>query len=231
MMLAAIVLAGAIVTGFAFAQGSPPITVRVFPKVTPNRAGTPAHPQGVHVDVRITIGIPTGYEPPLVDTIDVWFPRGGIYNGSRFPTCSYRRLNAAGPVACPPRSIMGHGGGVARADTTLTYPKITVVNGGARRVFAYTVLNNPARVQTPVIGTISKLSGRWSYRLHVVIPKVLQVVAGVPLVLQSLSFHVGRGDWLATTSCPSSRRWRFHAVTRFSDGETKTTNGSVACRP
>ena len=75
---------------------------------------------------------------------------------------------------------MGHGGGVARADTTFTYPKITVVNGGAQRVFAYTVLNNPARVQTPVIGTITKLSGRWSYRLHVVIPKVLQVVAGRP---------------------------------------------------
>ena len=151
-------------------------------------------------------------------------------DGSRFPTCSYRRLNAAGPAACPSKSIMGHGGGVARADKTLTYPRITVVNGGARRVFAYTVLNNPARVQTPVIGKISKLSGRWSYRLHIVIPKVLQVVAGVPLVLQSLNIHVGRGDWLATTYCPPSRHWQFHAVTRFSDGQRKITNGSVACR-
>jgi hypothetical protein len=76
-----------------------------------------------------------------------------------------------------------------------------VVNGGARRVVAYTVLNNPARVQTPVIGKISKLSGRWSYRLHIVIPKVLQVVAGVPLVLQSLNLTWGEGTgWRQRTA-------------------------------
>jgi hypothetical protein len=211
-------------------QPSPPITVRVFPKVTPNRAGTPAHPQGVHLDVRLTIGIPVNYSPPLVQTIDVWFPRGGVYNGAKFPTCSYQRLNAAGPRACPPESIMGRGSGVARADETFTYPKITLVNGGQQRVYAYTVLNNPARVQAPVVGTITKLSGRWSYRLHIVIPRVLQVVAGVPIVLRSLSISGGRGDWIATTSCPSSHRWPFHAITRFNDGQSITTDGSVGCR-
>jgi hypothetical protein len=215
--------------GLALAQGSPPITVAVYPKVTPNKAGTPADPQGVQLDVRIKIGIPINYAPPLVQQIDVWFPKGGLYNGDRYPTCTYGTLNAFGPVGCNKRSIMGHGGGVARADTNLTYPTITVVNGGPHTVFFFTVLNNPARVQSPVPGTITKLSGRWSYKLHVVIPKVLQVVAGVPIVLHSLHITAGRGDWLATTYCPPSRRWGYHAVTRFDNGQTIVTDGSVGC--
>ncbi len=213
----------------ALAQGSPPITVTVYPKVIPNRAGTPAHPQGVHLDVRIKIGIPVNYEPPLVNTIDIWFPKGGLYNGNRYPTCTYARLNALGADACP-TAVMGHGTGVARADTNLTYPHITVVNGGQHEVFFFTVLNNPARVQSPVPGIVTKLSGRWSYKLHVRIPRILQVVAGVPIVLQSLHISAGRGNWLATTYCPPSHRWAYHAVTRFNNGQTIVTDGTVGCR-
>lgn len=216
--------------GVAFAQSSPPITVTVFPKVSPNRAGTPAHPQGVHLDLRLKIGIPENYNPPLVKEIDVWFPRGSLYNGDKYPTCSKRRMNAAGPTACPKDSIMGYGSGVARADKTFSYPKITIVNGGQHRVYFYTVLNNPARVQEPVTGTISRLSGRWAYKLHTVIPHNLQVVVGVPLVLQSLHLAGGRGDWLATTSCPSNRRWAWKALALFSDGQAIRTHGAVGCR-
>ncbi len=216
--------------GVAFAQSSPPITVTVFPKVSPNRAGTPAHPQGVHLNLRIKIGIPENSNPPLVKEIDVWFPRGSLYNGDKYPTCSTRRMNAAGPTACPKDSIMGYGSGVARADTTFSYPKITIVNGGLHRVYFYTVLNNPARVQEPVIGTISKLSGQWAYKLHTVIPKNLQIVAGVPLVLQSLHLAAGRGNWLATTSCPSNHTWAWKALALFSNGQAIHTHGAVGCR-
>jgi len=215
----------------ALGQGPPPITVTVYPKVTPSKAGTPAHPQGVHLDLRIKIGISENYEPPLVQTIDVWFPRGGVYNGDRYPACSKRTLDAFGPGACPKDSIMGYGSGVARADTTFSYPQITVVNGGQQEVFFYTVLNNPARVQEPVPGQITKLSGRWSYKLHVIIPKNLQVVAGVPLVLQSLHVAAGRGDWLGTTYCPPSRKWPYQGLVTFDTGQTITTSGTVACSP
>jgi hypothetical protein len=214
----------------ALAQSSPPITVHVYPRVIPNIAGTPTAPQGVRLDVRIKIEVPESYEPPLVNEIDVWYPKGGLYNGDRYPTCSRRLLAARGPHACPADSIMGTGLGVARADTTFTYPKITVVNGGQRVVYFYTVLNNPARVQEPVPGTITRLSGRWSYRLHVVIPKNLQIVAGVPILLRSLRIDAGRGDWIATTYCPSDRRWDWKALTVFTNGQRLTTSGAVACR-
>jgi hypothetical protein len=124
---------------------------------------------------------------------------------------------------------MGHGRGVATADTNFTYPKVTIVNGGRHVAYGYTVLNNPARVQTPVVGRISKLSGPYSYKLHLAIPRILQVVAGVPIVLHSLHLSAGRADWLATTYCPPSHRWSYHAVTHFSDGEALQTSGSVGC--
>ena len=216
--------------GVAVAQTSPPITVTVFPKVTPNKAGTKADPQGVHLDVRIKIGIPVNDEPPLVKEIDVWFPRGSLYQGGKFPTCSEQRMNVGGPSVCPKQSIMGSGGGVARADRTLSFPKITVVNGGQHVVYFYTVLNNPARVQEPVPGTVTKLSGIWAYKLHVRIPKNLQVVAGVPLVLQSLHISAGHGDWLSTTSCPASHKWNWKALALFNAGERIDTDGSVSCR-
>jgi hypothetical protein len=229
LALAAVLLAlsGAV----ALAQSSPPITVKVYPKVTPNVAGTPARPQGVHLDVRIKIGIPADYNPPLVNEIDVWFPRGGLFNGDKYPTCSVRTMDVSGPSGCTKDSIMGYGGGTARADTTFTYPQITVVNGGQHVVYFYTVLNNPARVQEPVPGIITKLRGRWAYKLHVVIPRNLQIVAGVPIVLQTLHIAAGRGDWLSTIWCPRSREWDWQALAIFSNGQTIPTHGAVACRP
>lgn len=224
----AVVVLG-LLAAIAGAAQAPPITVHISPKVTPNKAGTRAHPQGIHLDVRLKIVYPKGYEPPLVDSVDVWFPKGGLYNGGKFPSCSYRRLNALGPKGCPKASIMGHGRGVATADTNFTYPKITIVNGGQHVAYGYTVLNNPARVQTPVVGRITKLTGPYSYKLHLTIPKILQVVAGVPIVLHSLHLSAGRADWLATTYCPPSHRWAYHAVTRFNDGEALQTSGSVGC--
>lgn len=208
-----------------------PITVVVHPRVTPNRAGTPAHPQGVRLGVRIDFGIPSGYDPPLVSRIEAWFPRGALFEGGRYPACSRRVLVAYGPTHCPAGSIMGHGTGLAMADTTPTHPTITVVGGGARRVWFYTVLTNPAPVQEPVPGTVTRLHGRWAYELSVAIPRNLQVIAGIPIVLHSLEISAGRGSWLATTGCPADRRWPWKALGRFTDGRRIATHGAVACLP
>ena len=47
---------------------------------------------------------------------------------------------------------MGKGSGVALADNVTTIPQITVINGGANKVWFCTVLQNPARVQAAVPG-------------------------------------------------------------------------------
>ncbi len=113
---------------------------------------------------------------------------------------------------------MGSGRGSAFADTEITYPKITVVNGGKTKVFFYTVLNNPARVKAPVVGTITEYkTGRWGYKLHIVVPRTLQIVAGVPIALRTLHVEAGRGDWIATTGCPADKKWPYHVDAFLSD--------------
>ena len=76
----------------ALAQDTVPIEIRVDAKVVPNKAGTAQHPQAVRIESHAYITIPEGYDPPLVDTVDVWFPRGGLYNGDRYPKCSQNVL-------------------------------------------------------------------------------------------------------------------------------------------
>jgi hypothetical protein len=181
-------------------------------------AGSPSRPQGVKLTTALSWD---GLKPataPTINKVDLWFPTGTRYNGASYPSCSYARLNAAGPSACPKKSIMGSGVATAFADTVVTRPRITVVNGGADRVYFYTVLNNPARVQVPVIGHIMRLPGRFAYHLSASIPPRLLVVAGVPIRFTALQVSAGRGTWLATTAPPAGIK----IVTSFSDG-TKIT--------
>jgi hypothetical protein len=93
-------------------------------------------------------------------------------------------LTSSETVSSRKGSIFGRGVAKAWADTEITRPRITVVNGGATRVFFYTVLTNPARVRALVVGKIKQLrTGPWKYRLDYRVPKTLQVVAGVPITV------------------------------------------------
>jgi hypothetical protein len=197
-------LAGALLGALAVvAIASATPSLRAHLAAAPLTAGSRRHPQGLKLQMEFGWH---GYTPdnqPMITGIDAWFPRGSVYNGARYPKCSLGRLDAAGPSGCPKGSIMGSGGGAATADQTITRPKITVVNGGANVVYFYTVLNNPARVQQPVIGHITRLHGQFTYHLSAVIPQDLRVVAGVPIKLTDLEVTAGRGSWLATTNAPA----------------------------
>ena len=223
---------GVAVAAVALAQDTVPIELHVDARVVPNKAGTAKYPQAVRIESDAYVKIPDGYDPPLVDTVEVWFPKGGLYNGHKYPKCAENVLARRGVAACPKGSIMGKGRGKATADTVFTYPRIAVVNGGRDTVFFYTVLTNPARVRAPVVGKLTKPGGRWSYKLYARIPRVLQVVAGIPIVLRELPIKAGdpRKDWIATTSCPRDERWRYHVLITFTTGQTKTYDDAVPCR-
>ncbi len=202
--------------------------VTVDAQISPNKAGTSKHPQGEQLNVNIKWQSLGAADQPIVQKFDILFPKGSLYNGGKYPSCSYQRLNAAGPAACPKASIMGKGTGNAYADTVITHPKITVVNGGKSRVYFYTVLNNPARVQAPVVGQISKIGGKYAYKLHVTVPQVLQVVAGVPIELTSLTVKAGKESWLATTACPGGH-WPFSVTTSYDSGGSASFTDSIKC--
>lgn len=201
-------------------------SLKVTPTVTPSKAGTPKHPQGVKLTTNFQWQKLGALKQPIVTKFIVWFPKGSLYQGGKFPSCSKSKI-AKGPSACPKASIMGSGSGTAYASTSTTHPKITVVNGGAKTIYFYTVLNNPARVRKAVVGTLSKSSGQFAYQLSVPIPKELQVVAGTPIELTNLKVTAGKGAWLATTACPGGK-WPFKVVTDFVANNSNKTGSSTA---
>jgi hypothetical protein len=225
------ILGGAVWAAVALAQDFIPIKISAVVKVTPNKAGTPSHPQGIVLDVTGKVDIPLDYDPPLTESVDVWVSRNGEYNGGKYPSCSQSTMEHSGLSRCPKGSIMGHGRAKALADTVATYPTITVVNGGPKMLYLFTVLTNPARVAKPIPVSVAKLPrGKWGYKLHATIPRSLQIVAGIPLRLQTFHMVSGRGDWVTTTSCPSSHKWTYHAEAKFASGQIVKYDGSVPCR-
>jgi hypothetical protein len=232
LLLASAVVALALAGGAtALAQSTWP-SVTVTPGVSPNRAGTSAHPQGVVLKTAFHWQTLGSADQPIVTNFHILFPKGSLYNGGHTTSCSLAVVRR-GPQACPKASIVGSGTGTAYADTTITHPTITVVNGGASTVYFYTVLNNPARVQEPVIGHISRTGGKFAYSLSVTVPENLRIVAGVPIELTSLSVTAGKGDWLATTGC-SGGKWPFSVSTNYENPNTFATgsasySASVRC--
>ena len=238
---AAVLAVGVVVVAPSVAQ-APEATVTLDAKVTPNKAGTPPKPQGVKLSGSFKWTSPAGIDPPIITKFDAYVAKGaGVFNGGKYKKCAAAVANRGGPSACPKESIMGSATGVANADTTITRPTVTFINGGATSVCAYTVLQNPARVATCVPVTVKKLSGdpKWGYRITATVPKVLQVVAGVPIALRSLTFNLGgkpyAKDYIATTSCPKNKKWAFEVTTTLLNdltGETGSTTyaDSVACK-
>jgi hypothetical protein len=210
-----------IVVAVAVAQ-SAPTTVTSTTTVSPSKAGTKKKPQGVKLIYKATYTTPGDVEHPIITGGSVLFPKGALYNGGKYPKCSQATLSHGGPSGCPPHSIMGSG------------PKITVINGGATKVWFWTVLQNPARVQAAVPGTITKMSGKWAYKLTFKVPTSLQIVAGIPITLNNLKVTAGgksyAKDWLATTSCPATKKWAYQSTFDLSTGGSINYDGSVACK-
>jgi hypothetical protein len=216
------------------AQDSSPTSLTVDAKVSPNKAGTKKKPQGVKLTFTAKWTTAGDVEHPIIQGGDVYIPKGGKYNGAKYPSCSAATLGRGGPSKCPPKSIMGKGSGDALADDVHTTPKVTVINGGGSKIFFWTVLQNPARVQAAVPATITKQSGKWAYKVHFEIPKSLQIVAGVPITLNTLKVEAGgkswAKDWLSTTSCPATKKWPFQTTTTLSTGGSVTYDGTTPCK-
>jgi hypothetical protein len=225
-------LAAGVLAAVAFGQGGPSqMTATV--KVTPNKAGTPSHPRGIEIAVRGTVDAPADTTAPVARSFDAWLPRGWVYNGAKHPACTQAKLASSGPRACPPESIISRGQVGHANDPNDIGPsaRVVVINGGATKMYFWVVVQNPARVQAAVPGTLTKVSStRWSYRLHADIPGSLQVVAGLPLTLKSFDVNAGRGDWIASTHCPHDHLWRYHLRMTSTSGQVLDTDGSVACR-
>lgn len=204
-------------------------SLEVDVELEPAKAGTEERPQGVELDLRLALGAPRDIEPPLLQEAEVRFPVGTRYGGGDLPACEEATLERRGPEACPPDSVTGTGTLEARADTAPAPGRITVVNGGAERLYFWTEIDRPVRVAAPIVGTVSEESEPWAYRLRLKVPRDLQLVAGVPIALRELRVKAGSGRWLSTTSCPDDGSWDFEGGASFADGGSAVRTTTVEC--
>jgi hypothetical protein len=216
----------------SFAQAPEAVTtISGKPTVSPSKAGTKKKPQSVKLGIKMnwkTSG-PDGSNKPIVQKVVIDFPKGSLYLGGKFPSCTEAKLNEGLPSEVCPKAVVGKGTGDAWADTARTKPKFTLVNGGASKVFLYTELVNPAVVNAPVPGVIKKGGKYGGYRLTLTVPEELQVVAGTPISLISVNIKTTAKNWIATTSCPKNKKWPFQVTSSQDSTADAVLTSSVKC--
>jgi hypothetical protein len=208
-------------------------------KATPNKAGTPKHPQGMKITGSARLIVPSDVEAPIVTGVEILTDKGITWTHGKYVTCSKQTLDRGGPARCPRTSIMGSAIATGYADTVSTHVDLVFVNGGPGTTYIYATLNNPARIrETLVVKSTPLSSGEWGHRETVSIPRSLQIVAGVPLQLTAIRFTVGgksyAKEFIANTSCPRGG-WKYQVTAHYLyeslGGRTAddVTTGSIAC--
>lgn len=227
-------LAVALLAAVALGQDTAPIEVTATGKVTPSQAGTPRHPRGVKVQVGATMRSQhSDVVPMMPQSFDIWLPKGWRYEGAKHPACALTTLSHGGVQRCPQESIISPGrvGHAAVVGEGPEPPEVTIINGGATKLYLWVVIQNPARAAAAVPITISTLrSPRWSARLHGDIPAALQIVSGIPISLPSLTLKTRTAEWFTTTHCPRDHLWRAHLRLTYAAGQVADADGSVPCR-
>lgn len=243
LLAVAAVAGGAIVAASALARDAPgnqalPATqLSANLGVTPSRAGTKQSPQDARIDAVFKIATERGLDAPIVTGVDLLVGQGISWNGGDYVSCSTRVLDRRGPGGCPRESLVGSAVARSKAGTAGTESDIAFVNGGETRLFAYTSFEYPARVRETVVVQTSDMSGRWSYKGSLRVPRSLQVVAGVPI--HTTAIKLGLGDrpyakgYVTTTSCPRGG-WRYRATAHYRydlSGQTgqDTASGTIPC--
>lgn len=230
---AAVLAVGAVEVATTIAQDSGPTSIKVDASATPKNGGSKSKPQGHKVTAKITVTTTGDVEHPIVQSGDIYFPKGGKYQGEKYTKCAQATLTRGGPDACPSKSLIGKGNGSASADTVEAGPKVVVVNGGKNLILAYVTLQRPARVRAVVPAKLTPQSGQWSYKLSFKVPETLQVVAGIPITLNNLTLTAGftkaAKDIIATTSCGTGNKWPFQVNLQLNSGGSTSFTDSVPC--
>jgi hypothetical protein len=195
---------------------------------SPNKANKSA---GVSVNYVITD--PAAIQPPVNNRIQISFPKGGKWNGKKFPKCSVNALNQKGPKGCPSKSKLGTGTGVGYAKPVVTDPvnaKLTLFNGGnSVLVYVFPDLGPTFVVTCKVVG---------GYNLDCSIPPIKTLPSAPDAATGTVktkttpkSIKKGKKKiGLIITPKTCKKTWNSTATFSFTTGEKVTVKASQKCK-
>jgi hypothetical protein len=212
---------------------------RLDASVTPSKAGTPKKPKPIQLLVELTGSTDDGSVPPASKHVITRFGKGIVFNGAPFPSCTLETLNDAnkGPSKCPPGSKIGTGEATAHIGNDPTGPDeqlvVTVFNGPKGKSTLFHLKGTaPVAVNAAFAGSIKKDSGKYGYKLDVVIPKSLYNPVGTtytPLThfkvkIKATTKVKGKTvGLLATVGCPKGKKWPFKGEWEYANSPARDT--------
>ena len=236
-------MAALIALAVAASPASAILSVQKFAvKVTPSKAGTPKKPQAVSVSANpyFDTNAPDLDNQVQFATVNanVFFPKGGVYNGKYFPTCAPATV-FQDEKQCPKGARIGTGDGFGKGLGLDESVKGQFFNlPGGKGLTLLVTGESPLIIREIVPATLTTLSDPdYSYKLSFTVPKNLQSPApGVIATVMKFdskfparSITKGKGKkkksipLLASTSCPPSGLWKFKYVADY----TTTFDGAI----
>lgn len=163
---------------------------------SPTTASTKKKKRSVTLKVKTGTRDTSGALPPTTKEATLFFPKGSVWNGDKFPKCDADDISGDKSTDdCPKGSIIGKGKASGDATGGITQDDLTIVvaNGGKSTVNMFVEGRSPLRIQSNIEAKIKRVSGKYGIRLTVPIPKNLQEPApGVAVAITNFEVKVGK---------------------------------------
>jgi hypothetical protein len=209
--------------------------------MAPKPAATGSEPVGIQLQGDLSFRPPAELaDLPVVTGGKLVLPRNIAVNGDRYPICRRRTMmRSKGVDQCPDRSIVGSTSGFVDALPAFGYrPDIVFVNGGKRRLWAFTTYYNPALVRAPIRVDVVPGRDRSGHELSFEVPAALQRIVRTPLTVPDrLWFRIGGKPYpkryLVSEGCPrrgfTTYRLELSLLTPDAATTTRSHGGRLRC--
>ncbi len=243
-----------IVTQVAF--GAVTSTLEVVPR--PNKASTKKKVRPITLEINVATQDPAATQPPPLKRVQIRFNKGGQFNGKLFPKCSFSKLQAQGPSACPKGSKVGSGTATASAKPIidLVNAKVTIYNGQPKGGVPTVLLYNVPDISSPIVvqGTVEKKGavscaggkGQCDYFLTFDVPLIPTLPNAPPASVLSVKTKTSQVFVKKKKKVKGKRRtvkipyvgapkeckgnWVADLNITFQDGQTSTSEASLPCK-
>ena len=223
------------------AADAPQPVVTLKASINPNH-GKPGTPLTLNIDTRFK-SVPAGGNFVL-QSLDYLFPAAAVTNGKLFPSCSVNKLKAAHGIlsVCPKGSKIGTGVGygLATAIGVASHGNLTLFNGpGGKSITMNIDIEHPAVVNDTWTAPLTRVHGKYGYKLSVKLPPDLKTIIGGDIVVTRIvaktgattTVHGKKRGYIEGKKCPKSGKAPVHADFVFNQNAKTSVDTNVVCKP